>query len=176
VLGGEEEVVVFVEQGAMEGNQSLPLLVVEFAGGFLLLGRQCLINFDTLALHHDKSGVDALDLGYQLFLGDGPGLGLFEKLLALGIGFDLVVTGFALASLNPLGHFGRLVLGTPKAAAAEIGIPVEFIVIGRASPATFLRAQAPAPGPVASLGVMVVQGHRSGSLVAQGKRTFDALS
>jgi len=39
-----------------------------------------IVNLDTLALHHNKAGVDAFDLGYQLLLRDWSGLGLLDEL------------------------------------------------------------------------------------------------
>jgi hypothetical protein len=79
VLGSKEEVVVLVEESAMEGDQSLPLVVVKLVCR-IALGALVVVDFDAFALHHDETGVDTLDLGHQLLLGDGTGLGLLDKL------------------------------------------------------------------------------------------------
>jgi hypothetical protein len=50
MLGREKEVVVFVKQGPVEGDQSLPLIMVKFVGG---IGLRALIvvDLDAFALH-----------------------------------------------------------------------------------------------------------------------------
>jgi hypothetical protein len=52
VLGGEEEVMVLMEQGAVESNQDLSLIVVELVGGWL--AAHVLVNFDALVVHHNQ--------------------------------------------------------------------------------------------------------------------------
>jgi hypothetical protein len=85
VLGGEEEVVVFVKQGPVEGDQGLPLIVVELVGR-VALRTLIVVHLDALALYHDEAGVDAFDFGHELLLGDGPGLGLLDDLCHIILG------------------------------------------------------------------------------------------
>jgi len=73
---------MLVEKGAVERNQCLPLLVVEFVGRVVLLALG-IVNLDTFALHHDEAGVDALNFSYELFLGYGPGFRLLDQLHGL---------------------------------------------------------------------------------------------
>lgn len=68
VLTSKEEVVVFVQQRAMEGNKSLPLLVVDLV---VRCGGLRRIHLDALGLQHDKPRVNTLDLSNQLLVGDG---------------------------------------------------------------------------------------------------------
>lgn len=63
MLRSEEEVVMLVEQAAVEGNQSLPLVIVELAGGVALRGL-VIDHLNALALEHFYAGVDALDFGH----------------------------------------------------------------------------------------------------------------
>jgi hypothetical protein len=79
VLRGEKEIMMFVEQRAVESNQSLPLIIVEW----IVLRASVVVNFDTLCLDHHKARIDSLDLGYQLLLRERPGLGLLEDLRVL---------------------------------------------------------------------------------------------
>lgn len=78
VLAGEEEVVVLVKQGAVERNEGLPLVVGEASvvGVVLLVVALGRVDFYALVLHHDKPCIDALDLGHELLLRDGAGVGL----------------------------------------------------------------------------------------------------
>ena len=49
VLGGDEEVVMLVQQGAVEGDQGLPLAVVEFVGRVVRGVQEVVDYFDALA-------------------------------------------------------------------------------------------------------------------------------
>ncbi len=72
MLRAQEEIVMFVQEGSMESDQSHPLFVGEFG---VVLGSLGVVDLDTLALYHDQASVDALDLGDELLLADGPCLG-----------------------------------------------------------------------------------------------------
>lgn len=54
---------MLVEQAAVEGNQSLPLVIVELAGGVALRGL-VIDHLNALSLEHFYAGVDALDFGH----------------------------------------------------------------------------------------------------------------
>ena len=73
VLAGQEEVMVFVEQRPMKGAKGLPLLIAQFwHGSALALGLLRAVDFDTFGFHEEEALVDALDLGDELLLADGP--------------------------------------------------------------------------------------------------------
>jgi hypothetical protein len=79
MLRSQKEVVVFVEQGTVQSNESLPLIVVEFLIGGLKLRILSVVDLDVFALDHNEAGVYALDLGDKLLLGDGPSLRLLDE-------------------------------------------------------------------------------------------------
>ena len=78
MLSGEEEVVVFVEQCAVQRNKSLSLLVVELCIGAIAWGVLSADHLDALVLDYDKASVNALDFKHQLLLRDGVSFGLLE--------------------------------------------------------------------------------------------------
>lgn len=79
MLASQEKVVMFVQERTMQSNQGLPLLIVQLRTSFSV---RCLrvINLDAFALNHNKTGVDALDFGNKLLLGDGSCFGLLQQL------------------------------------------------------------------------------------------------
>lgn len=66
MLARQEEVMMFVEQCAMESNQSLPLFVGQLVGRLGLL----LTYLDALLLYHDEAGIYAFNFIDQLLMGD----------------------------------------------------------------------------------------------------------
>ena len=84
MFGGKEEVVMLMQQGAVEGNQGLPLIVVQLVGWVGLRSRNMVVvDLDAFALDHNQAGVDTLDLGDELLLGDWLRLGLLHDLRCL---------------------------------------------------------------------------------------------
>jgi len=65
----------------MEGDEGLPLIIGEasIVGVALLVVALGCVDFYALVLHHDESGIDPLDLGNELLLGDGTGVGLLDE-------------------------------------------------------------------------------------------------
>lgn len=80
VLGSQEEVVVLMQQGPVDGYQGLPLVVAQFRPAIELLR----VNLDTLLLDDDEPRVDALHLDNELVFGDLPGLWLQEEVWRAG--------------------------------------------------------------------------------------------
>lgn len=68
---------MFVKQRAVQGDQSLPLLIVEFCRR-LRLGALRAVDLDAFGLDHDETGIYSFDLGDKLFLADRTCLGLFD--------------------------------------------------------------------------------------------------
>lgn len=64
----------------MEGNQRLPLFVVEFGVFGVALRILGIIDFDALVFNHDEAGVNALDFGDKLLLRYWPRLWLLDQL------------------------------------------------------------------------------------------------
>jgi hypothetical protein len=85
MLGREKEVVVFVKQGPVEGDQGLPLIMVKFVGG-VSLRALIVVDLNAFTLHKHEASVDALYLGHQLLLGDGSRLGLLDNLYIIILG------------------------------------------------------------------------------------------
>src|SRR4051794_16388198 len=82
VLTCKEEVMMLVEQGSVQGNEGLPLFVIEGEFGLILLesgGMSCGllgVHLDALCFHHYKLNIDAFDLRNQLFMRYRLGQGL----------------------------------------------------------------------------------------------------
>lgn len=70
MLRGQKEVVVLVEEGAVQCDQSLPLVVAQLRSR-LWLGTLGCVDFDALGLDHEQAGIDALDFCNELLLADG---------------------------------------------------------------------------------------------------------
>jgi len=80
VLRSQEKIVVLVKQRTVEGNESLPLLVVELGVVCVILRVLCVVHFDALVFHHYKASIDPFDLSNKLFLGNGSRLRLLDQL------------------------------------------------------------------------------------------------
>jgi hypothetical protein len=70
VLGGEEEVMMLVEEGAVESDQGMPLIVVEVVAGLVAnsAGVCCPVHLGAFALDHHPAGAEAFDFCNQLLL------------------------------------------------------------------------------------------------------------
>jgi hypothetical protein len=75
MLRGKKEVMMFVKQGSMKGDQSLPLLIVQTIGGVGVSILRC-VHLDTLVFDHDQTRVYTLDFTHKLLLADGASFGL----------------------------------------------------------------------------------------------------
>lgn len=75
MLRGQEEIMMLMKQRTMEGNQCLPLFVIELRVG-ISVGRLSIVNLNTLGLNHDKASVDSFHFGNELVLRDGSRLWL----------------------------------------------------------------------------------------------------
>ena len=62
-MGGKEKVIVLVEQGTVQGDEGLPLVVVEGVAWARLsiLGA---VDLDAFLLYHNEPGVDNFNPGY----------------------------------------------------------------------------------------------------------------
>ncbi len=58
VLRCQKEVVMFVEEGSVKGDKSLPLLVIQTIVVRVLLAVLHIIDLDTFALDHDKTSIN----------------------------------------------------------------------------------------------------------------------
>ena len=84
VLGRQKKVVMLVQQCSMQGDQCLPLVVTGFVCGVglhLVVG-----DFDAFPFQHHEAGVDALNLGHELFLRNGTCFRLLDGVGRLIVG------------------------------------------------------------------------------------------
>ena len=63
----------------MQGDQGLPLLMIDRFVGWICLGILGIVDLDAFALDHNKTGIDSLDLSNKLLLGNGACLGLLKE-------------------------------------------------------------------------------------------------
>lgn len=75
---------VLMQQGPVECNECLPLLVVEFRPS--LRGLRT-VDLDALGFNHHQPGIDPFDFSYQLLLGDRTSLWLPYYFIHTGVLF-----------------------------------------------------------------------------------------